>query len=57
MDENMQDGSDVLEGIAFVGETTGSFDSIMVLGAGLAAVSILAIVVAKATAKKLVWED
>lgn len=43
--------------IAFVGETTGSFDSIMVLGAGLAAVSILAIVVAKATAKKLVWED
>ena len=25
MDENMQDGSDVLEGIAFVGETLGPF--------------------------------
>ena len=43
--------------IAFVGETTGSFDSIMVLGAGLAAVALVAIVLARATAKKLVWED
>lgn len=43
--------------IAFVGETTGSFDSIMVLGAGLAAVALVAIVVARATSKKLVWED
>ena len=43
--------------IAFVGETTGSFDSIMVLGAGLAAVALVAIVVARTTSKKLVWED
>lgn len=43
--------------IAFVGETTGSFDSIMVLGGALAVVSIAGIVIAKASAKKLVWED
>lgn len=43
--------------IAFVGETTGSFDSIMVLGGALAVVAIAGIAIAKASAKKLVWED
>ncbi len=43
--------------IAFVGETTGSFDSIMVLGGALAVISIAGIAIAKATSKKLVWEE
>lgn len=43
--------------IAFVGETTGTFDAIMVLGMALAAVSIAGILISKATAKRLVWEE
>ncbi len=43
--------------IAFVGETTGTFDAIMVLGMALAVVSIAGILISKATAKRLVWEE
>lgn len=43
--------------IAFVGETTGTFDAIMVLGMALAAVSIAGILISKAAAKRLVWEE
>lgn len=43
--------------IAFVGETTGTFDAIMVLGMALAAISIAGILISKAAAKRLVWEE
>ena len=43
--------------IAFVGESTGSFDAIMVLGAGLAIGSIIFLAIALASSKKLVWEE
>ena len=43
--------------IAFVGETTGTFDAIMVLGMGLAAIAIAGILISKATAKRLVCEE
>lgn len=43
--------------IAWVGEVTGGFDGVMLLGFGLAVGSIIFIALSKMTAKKLVWED
>ncbi len=43
--------------VALIGEVTGGFEMIMVVGLIVTAVSIVFVLLAQATSKKLVWED
>jgi MFS family permease len=43
--------------VALIGEVTGSFDIVMVVGLIVTAVALVFVLLASATSKKLVWED
>jgi tetrahydromethanopterin S-methyltransferase subunit E len=43
--------------VALVGEVTGSADMIMVVGLIVTLISLAFVLIAKASSKKLVWED